>query len=635
MRRWLQPPRHLLMVLGAITLASAGTLAVVAWELLERDADVESQRAHERLEHQADLAVQSLERTVADVEARLADWTARPSGSIPNPGIGRGIMFSSQQIETAPGARLLFYPFLPGRAEPPAALFADAEILEYRKDYARATQTLRQGAASADPPVRAAALMRLGRVLRASGELTQALSVYQDMVTLGETPVAGLPAELVARGERVEILEKSRRRDQAATEARALLTDLLNSRWSLARGQFEFYADRLAARSAGLTAGPVDLGIAEATEQLWLEWSERRLAPNGRRPLRLRDASLLACWRSAPDRLALWLAPPGELLKTVANDTVTLALSDADGTVSGILRSGGLKTTRSPTDTRLPWTLHAQMTVSAQPDAGLTRGQLIALVLGVILVFLVAGSYFVARAIKREMDLARLQSDFVSAVSHEFRTPLAGMRQLAELLAAGRVRNDERRQHYYESLAGESRRLQRLVENLLDFGRLQAGARPYQLEPLDPRTLVEQVVDDFRAQPSHQNCQIEVDGDPGADRLMGDREAVALALQNLLDNAVKYGGDGGVLVSWARHGDRIALRVRDRGPGIPAGEHQRIFDRFVRGTTAASAHVRGTGIGLAMVKQVVNGHGGDVTVESEPGAGSIFTLWFPVMDPPL
>jgi signal transduction histidine kinase len=247
-----------------------------------------------------------------------------------------------------------------------------------------------------------------------------------------------------------------------------------------------------------------------------------------------------------------------------------------------------------------------------------------------MLVFLVAGSYFIGRAVKQEMDLARLQSDFVSAVSHEFRTPLAAMRQLSELLAAGRVPLEERRQHYYESLAGESRRLQRLVESLLDFGRLEAGARPYQLEPLDPRALVEHVVADFQAQLSRPESRVEISGRDDSAPLLGDRDALALALHNLLDNAVKYSGDGRtVRIEWAQRGDRIALSVRDQGPGIAAGERARIFQKFVRGAAARTANVRGAGVGLAMVHLIATGHGGEVTVESTPGSGSTFTLLLP------
>jgi two-component system phosphate regulon sensor histidine kinase PhoR len=204
------------------------------------------------------------------------------------------------------------------------------------------------------------------------------------------------------------------------------------------------------------------------------------------------------------------------------------------------------------------------------------------------------------------------------------------MRQLSEMLAGGRVPTEQRRQQYYESLATESQRLQRLVENLLDFGRLQAGARTFTLAPLDPGDLVQRVVEEFRAQPLSRPCAIDVEPDTGPATMRADADAMALALHNLLDNAVKYSGDDAhVTVSWRRDGDRIALRVRDTGAGIAPEDRARIFERFVRGTATANG-VRGTGIGLAVVKQVVTGQGGEVAVDSEPGKGSTFTIWMPL-----
>ena len=230
------------------------------------------------------------------------------------------------------------------------------------------------------------------------------------------------------------------------------------------------------------------------------------------------------------------------------------------------------------------------------------------------------------------MELARLQSDFVAAVSHEFRTPLAAMRQLSELLAAGRVPSEDRRQQHYESLAGESRRLQGLVENVLDFGALEAGTRAFSLEPVDPRMFIEQVVAEFRSQMGQPDCRIELTGNTGTLRLLADAEALSVALRNLLDNAVKYSrSTGAIRVNWTAEGDRIALRVHDEGPGIDPIEQRRIFQKFVRGSAATSAKVKGAGLGLAMVHHIVAGHGGEVRVSSEPGAGATFTLLLPAV----
>jgi len=628
-----------MLALAAVTLLSAGSLSWLGWQMLRQDADVEAQRQQERIDHQADLAVQSLERTLAATEERLADWVSRPGTPIPDPADGGLIVtFTPATVVSSPSSRLLFYPDVARQPEPPPQLFADGEMAEFQQhNDQRAAAIFRRLAESPDRAVRAAALMRLGRTLRTAGRLAESLNSYADMAALGDVPVVGLPANLVARSARIQVLNALDRQNDARQEARALGENLIGARWRLTRGQYEYYLDATAAVAGNLPSPDNgDVAMARFAGDLWLDW-KHGLPPSGRRSIHAQNLSLLASWRSGADRTAVWIVPADRLLSHLPSESrASVALTDAEGAlVAGALNAGGRRTTRTPVDTRLPWTVH----VTALPDvaghSGVTRGRVVTLGLGLMLTFLVAGSYFIARAVQREVDLARLQSDFVSAVSHEFRTPLAAMRQLSELLAAGRVAREDRRQQYYESIAGESRRLQRLVENLLNFGRLQAGARPYRLEPMDPRALVQQVVSEFQSQLSQPDCQIEVIGDPEPGRVMADPDAIALALHNLLDNAVKYGGGGGtVSVTCGRRGERIALSVRDHGPGIPADERTRIFDRFVRGTAASTANVRGTGIGLAMVQQVIKSHGGAVTVESSPGAGSTFTMWLPIADHP-
>jgi signal transduction histidine kinase len=627
-----------MLALAAVTLLSAGSLSWLGWQMLRQDADVEAQRQQERDDHQADLAVQSLERALATTEDRLADWVSRPDTPIPEPGDGGVIVtFTAATAVPSPSSHLLFFPDIPHQPEPPSQLFADGEVAEFQQhDALRAATIFRRLAASPDRAVRAAALMRLGRTLRAAGRLADSLDIYANMAALGDVSVVGLPANLVARSARIQALIALDRRNDAQREARALGEDLIGARWRLTRGQYEYYLEAMAAAAGSLPSPPDqrDIAMARTAGDLWLDW-KTGLPPSGRRSIHAQSVSLLASWRSGADRMAVWIVPADRLLSHLPSESrVSVALTDAEGAmVAGVLNVNGRRTTRTPVDTRLPWTVHVTALPDVAAHSGLTRGRVVTLGLGMMLTFLVAGSYFIARAVKREVDLARLQSDFVSAVSHEFRTPLAAMRQLSELLAAGRVSHEERRQQYYNSLAGESRRLQRLVENLLNFGRLQAGVRPYRLESLDPGALVEKVVAEFRSQLSQPDCQIEVSGDAEPMRLMGDPDAVALALHNLLDNAVKYGGVGRtVSVSWGRKGERLALSVRDHGPGIPADERTRIFDRFVRGSAASAANVRGTGIGLAMVQQVVNTHGGAVTIESAPGAGSTFTMWLPTAD---
>jgi signal transduction histidine kinase len=204
------------------------------------------------------------------------------------------------------------------------------------------------------------------------------------------------------------------------------------------------------------------------------------------------------------------------------------------------------------------------------------------------------------------------------------------MRQLSEILAFGRVSGEERRQTYYDTLVSETRRLQRLVETLLNFGKMEEGARQYRFEPIDAGALVEGVVAEFAPQLAASGRRIELSRPPTACPIDADAEALALALRNLVDNALKYSPDQPfVSVEWGCENSAIAIRVRDRGMGIPAAEQRLIFQKFVRGSAAIAANVKGTGVGLAMVSHIVRAHGGEVRVASAPGEGSTFTILLP------
>jgi signal transduction histidine kinase len=242
-------------------------------------------------------------------------------------------------------------------------------------------------------------------------------------------------------------------------------------------------------------------------------------------------------------------------------------------------------------------------------------------------VFLVVVTYFIARAIRREVAVSQLQTDFVNAVSHEFRSPLTAMRQMSEILAFGRVPNEEKRQKFYDTLLGETQRLQRLVETLLNFNRMEAGARRYRLEAIDAVKVVEDVVAEFEPQVAASGRRIELTKAISPIPIRADAEALALAVSNLIDNALKYSpGQPAIWVECGREGDAVAIRVRDKGMGIPAAEQATIFQKFVRGSEAVAAQVKGTGVGLSMVRHIVRAHGGRVRVQSTPGEGSTFSI---------
>jgi signal transduction histidine kinase len=198
------------------------------------------------------------------------------------------------------------------------------------------------------------------------------------------------------------------------------------------------------------------------------------------------------------------------------------------------------------------------------------------------------------------------------------------------MLADGDEPGAERRRQYYQVLAGETRRLHRLVEGLLNFGRMEAGAHEYRFETLDPAELVREVVAEFQAQvaANGRNVALQING--SGVRVKADPEALGRALWNLLDNAVKYSPDcPTVWVEVGSAASAVTIRVRDQGVGIPVAERKRIFGKFVRGCSTKTSGVKGTGIGLTMAQHIVRAHGGHLRVESEPGRGSTFTILLP------
>jgi signal transduction histidine kinase len=236
----------------------------------------------------------------------------------------------------------------------------------------------------------------------------------------------------------------------------------------------------------------------------------------------------------------------------------------------------------------------------------------------------------IARAISREFAVARLQADFVSAVSHEFRTPLTSIRQLAEMLARGRMESEPHKQRAYELMLGQSDRLGRLVESLLDFGRMQARQYKFRSDRLEAAHWGRSVSEEFQETVRSRGYAIEFTGPAEGAWIRGDREALGGALWNLLDNAVKYSPDEKqVQVAVSSNNGNVEVVVRDRGTGIAREDLKRVFGKFYRGVNAKKQGTKGTGIGLAMVKEIVEAHGGTVRVRSEPGQGSEFTMVLP------
>jgi signal transduction histidine kinase len=245
---------------------------------------------------------------------------------------------------------------------------------------------------------------------------------------------------------------------------------------------------------------------------------------------------------------------------------------------------------------------------------------------------LLGGTGLALRTAARAVKLSEMKNDFVSNVSHELRTPLSSIRVFGEFMRLGRVTDEAKVREYGEYIETESRRLTRLIDNILDFSSIESGRKVYQLEDSDLGEVVAETLKTFEVRLRHQGFRIYLE-EPEAPlpRLAVDPGAIAQAVANLVDNAVKY-SDGAheVVVRLGRNRRWVTVAVQDFGIGISRDEQARIFERFHRVSTGAVHDVRGSGLGLSIVQHVAQAHGGRVTVESEPGRGSTFTLQLPV-----
>ena len=224
-------------------------------------------------------------------------------------------------------------------------------------------------------------------------------------------------------------------------------------------------------------------------------------------------------------------------------------------------------------------------------------------------------------------------------MSHELRTPLTVICSAGENLADGVVEDRDTVREYGRVVRDEGRRLAEMVEQVLDFAGTYSGRRNYRFEDVDVGTLVEESLGALGETAREAAVEIETRVEPGLPALRADRGALRRALVNLLQNAVKFGGEGrwvGLRAEGGATGRReVRITVEDRGLGIPLSEQRRLFEPFFRGEEALSRQIRGSGLGLSLVKRIVDAHGGALVVATSPGRGSAFTLILPAAPAPL
>ena len=253
------------------------------------------------------------------------------------------------------------------------------------------------------------------------------------------------------------------------------------------------------------------------------------------------------------------------------------------------------------------------------------------MILACLSLLMIVGLVLTKHIVSKEMALARLKSDFVSNVSHELRTPLALIRLYAETLELGRITTQEKKQQYYRIIRKESERLTALINNILDFSRIEAGGKEYEFRNTDIAELVRNTLESYRYQIEQQGFAFEESIDSNLPAVPVDREAIARALVNLVNNALKYSSDEKFLgVKLYRDNSVVKLEVADHGIGIARRDQSKIFDKFYRAGDPLVHNTKGSGLGLSLVRHITHAHGGEIAVESIPGKGSKFILSLPL-----
>lgn len=248
----------------------------------------------------------------------------------------------------------------------------------------------------------------------------------------------------------------------------------------------------------------------------------------------------------------------------------------------------------------------------------------------VLNVVLIAGALFIYKNIRKEMRLAQLKSDFVSNVSHELRTPLSLIRMYSETLEMGRVPSDEKKMQYYKNISQESERLTHLINNILNFSRMESGRKDYNFSDNELNALTKNIIQTYKDHILESGFELDVNYFEKNIDVKTDSDAISEALINLLDNSIKYSDKvKKISVTTGQKNGTAFIEVNDKGIGISPENYNKIFEKFYREATNNIHNTKGSGLGLSIVKHIMEAHGGWVDVSSELGSGSCFTLVFP------
>jgi signal transduction histidine kinase len=581
---------------------------------------------------------------------------------------------------------------LPPQPQPSALLFGQQQEFQ-QKRYQEALTSYKQAFAQvSNHQAKAEALNAIARVQRKSNLLADAIKSYKTItqnysdIRLGN----GMPSGLAARLELGALFLAIDDVGSAVQTFIRLYQDLIHVEWALEKSQYEFFAqqaevsiDKIFSQNTTMQSYQTTFRMLRSEETKQREITERLLtfqnnaAPNllVKVPRNMKDP------RNALKRFTLDIAGrtylvsiPGEprpvfdgrderrgngnqvngiwglllnseqlkanllapiIRQHVSSEDIHWIVKGRDG--QAILKSddsalGSMTVRANFVGNFPPWSLEFYQQDPRLFETLLTSRRGIYLYMFVLLAgILIFGLTLTIRIVTHELELGKMKSDFVSTVSHEFKSPLTSIRQLSEMLQTGRVPSEECRQRYYNVLLEQSERLSLLIDNILDFARMEEGKREFEFEMVDIGPLLEELISTIQQQVRHEGFTVEAKIDTPLPPIQADRAAITQAITNLIDNAIKYSaGAKEVYVRGFTENQYLIIAVRDFGVGIEPEEIEKVFERFYRGGDELTRTVKGSGLGLTLVKQIVQAHHGSVHVESEPGRGSTFSIRLPL-----
>ena len=519
-----------------------------------------------------------------------------------------------------------------------------AENEEYvKKNYPKAAKIYRQSMILAKETIQKGfARIQLARVLLKAGQKGESLSHYQEILTLPSniTDEYGVPLAFYAAK---RLLEENSDKE---TVSKLILKELESKHWLAPTGSYllkeiteiliNTYPKMADSNTAKNIKQRIDrlINSLEQATALQNDFQGLELTASSKSKGKI-DEPIWILYGSEPWMLSLstTLSETQSLIIAVHAQKVFDSLSSeksypgrleliTDGSEKGEslgLNFRGIKVTFSDsekTDLTKQWNVQRSIYI---------------LVLILVLGLTLFGAYLLWRDVRRDLRMAEMRSQFVSSVSHELKTPLTAIRMFAETLRLGRSKDKKTQEEYLDTIVNESERLTRLLNNVLDFSKIEKEKRIYKLEPTSLSEVIQAASRAMEYPLSQHGFKLNIQIEEGLPDVQADKDAIEQAVLNLLHNALKYSGKSrDIDLRLQQKDNNVVIKVIDRGVGIALQRQKRIFEKYYRVPSEEKERTTGTGLGLALVSHIVKGHNGHIEVQSEPGTGSTFSIYLPL-----